>query len=216
MSGLKTFRALYFIRTEPFTRICVYMIYPEFSIQKGKTMKRLSAAALALFCMAALLSGCQTNAGTLPKNRPADFDIRFSYWIVEGQENIYDTYEDTLQKDLVTIGTAAADLAVSTETLDEIYQKIRELELYAISEDLTSENLTVTDEQIFVTPCTEYEIKFTVNGTEYTVTGDETASSYTRRNSDADRFWTFKEYMQELYRNTEEFHGLPDAEGAYS
>jgi hypothetical protein len=178
-------------------------------------MKKLSITILVFAFAILTLSGCASKAGAIPKERPGDFDIRFSYWILPEQQNIYDTYEGTLQKDLVTNGTATADLFESNERLDEIYKKISELELYAISQDMTSENLTTTDQMFYVTPCTEYEIKFTIDGVEYTVTGDDTASNYIRQNRDADHFWQFKEFMQDLYRSSDEYQNLPKAEGAY-
>ena len=62
-------------------------------------MKKLTLLALLL----GLLTGCGAAkaATALPAAMPADFEIRYEYWIDEAAPNIYDTGERLLQKDLV-------------------------------------------------------------------------------------------------------------------
>ena len=180
-------------------------------------MKKIAMLALLLALLAAC--GAPQAQSALPETMPADFEIRYEQWIDEKSPNIYDTGEKLLQKDLVDPDgqrTAQAELAVSDETKQEIYAKVRECALDRLTDKkLTSENLTTDDTMVGVTPLTEYEITFTANGTTYTVTGDSTAQSYIRQNSRAAQFWEFAQYMNELFYSSPEFQSLPEAQGAY-
>ena len=180
-------------------------------------MKKFVILALLL----GLLAGCgAAKAETaLPEGMPADFEIRYENWVDENAPNIYDTGEKLLQKDLVNTmepHTAQAELAVSDETKQEIYAKVRECALDRLTDEkLTSENLTIDGTQVGVSPLREYEITFTANGTTYTVTGDSTAQSYIRQNGRAAQFWEFMQYMEELYHNSPEYQSLPETMGGY-
>ena len=178
-------------------------------------MRRIAVSALVFLCAAALLAGCAGNAAASEEEAPDDFAISFSFWINPNQPNIYDTYQKIIQKDLVTDGTASADLTVTGTTLNDIYRKIKALELDEITEAMVSANLTTSDLQVNITPCTEYKVTFTVRGAEYTVTGDDTAWHYKDGNSSAGRFCLFVEFMKDICRNSEEYMALPDAKGLY-
>jgi hypothetical protein len=199
-----------------------------------RLLKRLIVLGLALACLLLLLTSCRRKADVIPREAPTalatesggnsssliekapvDFAISFSFWFEPERACIYDTYNKTLQKDLVLDGTASADLAVTDETLNAIYQQIMELEVYEITEAMVSANLTTSDVMQSVSPNTEYKVTFTMNGTTYTVTGDASAWGYIDENASADHFCQFADFMRDLYWNTEAYKSLPEAEGGY-
>ena len=171
-------------------------------------MKKLSLLLLALI----LLAGCGQSKVDYPQQMPEDFDIRFSWAI--GAENIYDTYNGRLQKDLVLDGVATAEFEPDREVLAEIYAKVTELDIASIDREMTTRTLSKNGEGIAVLPLTVYEIQFTINGTIYSVTGDATASCYPK-NRQAARFAEFVEFMQGVVINTPEFQQMPKPNGGY-
>ena len=180
-------------------------------------MKKITVLALLL----GLLAGCgAAKAETaLPEGMPADFEIRYENWVDENAPNIYDTGEKLLQKDLVNTvepHTAQAELAVSDETKQEIYAKVRECALDQLTDEkLTSENLTTDNEAVGITPLTEYQITFTAGGETYTVTGDYTVTEYTEDNGRAAQVWEFVQYMNGLFYDSPEYQSLPETMGGY-
>jgi hypothetical protein len=193
-------------------------------------VKKIIVFTVSVAYLLLLLSGCGNKNGVLPEESPAgsaretgvppqeapaDFAIYFSYWFDSNRANIYDTYNKTIQKDLVLNGTAAADLTVTSETLNAIFRKIIEFEVCKITEAMISANLSASNVRVDVLPNTEYKIKFTIDGASYTVTGDATAWEYRDENASAAHFCQFADFMRDLYLNTAEYKTLPEAEGGY-
>lgn len=180
-------------------------------------MKKIAILAL----MLGLLAGCGAAKAesALPEEMPADFEIRYENWVDADAINIYDTGEKLLQKDLVDPDgqrIAQAELAVSDETKQDIYAKVRACALDQLGDEkLTSENLTTDDTLVAVTPLTEYRITFTADGETYTVTGDATAWEYAVQDTRAARLYDFVQYMSELFVSSPAYQSLPEAQGAY-
>ena len=180
-------------------------------------MKKIAMLALLL----GLLAGCGAAKAksALPEEMPADFEIRYENWVDADAINIYDTGEKLLQKDLVDPDgqrIAQAELAVSDETKQEIYAKVRACALDQLADEkLTSGNLAPSGSGVMMEPLTEYEITFTADGETYTVTGDYTVTAYTERNGRAAQFWDFVQYMNELFYQSPEYQSLPEAQGGY-
>lgn len=146
---------------------------------------------------------------------PADFAIYFSCWIDKNQKSILDTNEGYIQKDLVLSGVATADYSISDEVLRSIYEQIVELDLISIERVMTSEVLTTDNIMVEVMPCTYYEIRFTIDGTEHSISGDATAWSYRDSDDDVARFISFVDFMNDLMQSSEEYQSLPEHEGGY-
>ena len=180
-------------------------------------MRKIAMLALLL----GLLAGCSAAKAesALPEEMPADFEIRYENWVDENAPNIYDTGEKLLQKDLVNtveLHTAQAELAVSDETKQEIYAKVRACALGRLTDEkLTSENFAAFGRGMQMTPLTEYEITFTADGETYTVIGDSTAGEYKDTNGRAAQFYDFVQYMNELFVSTPEYQSLPETLGGY-
>lgn len=172
----------------------------------------LFVLALVFVALISLFAGCSA-VETDTKTFPDAFAIYFSCWINESQKNILDTYEGYIQKDLVELGVATTEYSASDEVLKSIYEQIGALDLTSIERVMTSKVLTTDDTGVAMEPCTYYEIRFTIDGTEYRISGDATAWYY--EDSDAASFTCFVEFMNDLMRSSEEYQSLPDAEGGY-
>lgn len=92
---------------------------------------------------------------------------------------------------------------------------VRECSLDKIKKNLTSTELAQGDEITFVEPCTYYKVTFTALGKTYTVSGDYTMRDYVNKNKDAENFWNFIVFIRDIYRSTDEYKSLPEAEGGY-
>ena len=181
-------------------------------------MKKIACFILLLLLIFTLF-GCETTGGNLEvtssntsNDTPSDFAIYYSDWIVN--KNILDTYEGYIQKDLIENGVDRVDYDISDDILQSIYDKIIELDLCSIDKEMTSANLTTSDKIYGVEPCTHYEIKFTINGKIYTITGDETANSH-KNNENAKSFCEFISFMRQIIISTDEYKSLPEAQGGY-
>lgn len=149
----------------------------------------------------------------LPEEMPEDFDICFRYWI--GGENILDTYEGYIQKDLVIDGTVRTDYAPAEEEMQAIYDLVLAYELDSIDREMTSKVLTTDDTTLAIEPCTYYDIRFTADGKEYHIVGDETAFGYRESDGDAEYFCAFVTEMKKVLHETYEYQSLPEPEGGY-
>ncbi len=150
------------------------------------------------------------------KIMPADFDIYFSEWINADNKNIFDTFNGYIQKDLISAGTAKVKYTATEEVLDSIYQEIIKLNMCSIDKEMTSSKLTKTNSIVGISPCTYYEINFTINGKKYTILGDGTSDYYKNENEQANSFCSFIQFMKNLIHATEEYKSLPEAEGGYA
>lgn len=173
-------------------------------------MKKFIIAAV-LIIISSVIFSCGKGGMTessLPEEMPDDFEIVCEDWIAESNKNIFDTYEGYIQKDLVTAGTARAEFTPTAGMKAEIYSMVRECALDKINRYLTSA-------EIEVTPCTCYSVKFTAYGKTYTVEGDYTMRDLISDEADAANFWNFIVFVRDLYRSTDEYKSLPEAEGGY-
>ncbi len=171
---------------------------------------------LIIFISTIILVACsKEDNNTILSNIPNDFALSFSYGIDKSQLNILDTYKGTIQKDLILDGLADIDYLINEDNLEKIYSMIRQCRIYEITKNMTSENLTTTDERIAIEPCTYYNINFTINGTEYNVAGDSTVFSYKDTNIQAEDFCTFIAYIIQYLESTQEYKSLPEANGGY-
>lgn len=165
-----------------------------------------------ILLLLALLAGCADSKVQYPEQMPEDFAIRYSWAI--GPENVYDTYEGILQKDLVLDGIAVMEFEPDREELEQIYQKIRELDIASIDREMTAAQLAKGDEMVAMTPLTVYKIQFTINGSIYDLNGDATASCYPK-DKDAVRFMEFVEFMRDIMVNNREYKQMPKHNGGY-
>ncbi len=167
-------------------------------------MKKL----LSLILTAMLLTAC---GNRMPEGVPQDFAVYYADWINENQPEILDTYEGYIQKDLINNGTARVDYIPSDEEIVAIYNKITELELW------TMPNNVRADADVIL-PMTYIEIRFTMDGKTYEILADSTIFHGANKVIDPDDEETIKEFcmfMKQFMMETDEYQSLPDSEGGY-
>ena len=158
------------------------------------------------------------DAGTEPEAQeiPEDFSVRFSWWYVEDRKNVMDTEAGTLQKDLVTDGTASAAFEPDPAFLQQLYDLVCAEDFRSIGREMCSETLAKGDAQFAVTPNCFYEIEVTAQGERYVVRGDGTAVGYTDTEPDAACFVRTVAALQKLVQELPEWAALPEPGAAYA
>ncbi len=171
-------------------------------------MKRFACLVLFL-CGLLLFTAC--GGKTMPEGVPEDFAVYYADWINENQPDIFDTYEGYIQKDLIMDGTAGTEYTPSEEVITAIYDKIVELELWKLPENLRAESEVIQ-------PMTYMEIRFTADGKTYEILADTTIFHGMNENldpDDAEKAGEFCIFMQKLMMETEEYKSLPESRGGY-
>jgi len=143
----------------------------------------------------------------IPDAMPDDFAIDFEYWIDPYQKNIMDTYNSSIQKDLILNGTHSGEFWCEKEDLEAIYAKMKELSIFELSGNMISETVKVTPNEIFI-------IRYRINGKEYILSGDG-STGQTGATSREENLQAFKEYLRGFMKGTPEYKAMPDSEGVY-
>lgn len=162
-----------------------------------------------LLCGLFLLTGC--GGRSMPEGVPEDFAVYYADWIVEEHPDIFDIYEGYIQKDLIMDGAARTEYTPSDEVITAIYDKVVELELYNMPENMRAE-------EKLIQPMCYIEIRFTADGKTHEILAD--SSLFHGYNEDiepknAEKVQEFCLFMQELMMNTEEYKSLPESRGGY-
>jgi hypothetical protein len=168
---------------------------------------------LIILCLAALFLFTACGGRPMPEGVPQDFAVYYAMGIDTTQMNILDTYENYIQKDLIKKGTARAEYIPTDEEIVAIYDKITELELWTMPNNVRSDDFIVT-------PLTLFEIRFTLDGNTYEILADTSITQSTWKNENitseqAEALNTFCRFLHELMMDTDEYQSLPDSEGGY-
>jgi len=110
----------------------------------------------------------------MPENRPEDFAVYFEWGVMEG--NFLDSYNNKVGRDMVGEEDITADYTLSDTQLDEIYAALVQYKIAHIRTEMTYDNIAGQEGGMDVSPNTRYLVRFRVDGREYTVKGDVTAS----------------------------------------
>ncbi|MGN1347276.1 MAG: hypothetical protein ACI4V1_10865 [Eubacteriales bacterium] len=173
-------------------------------------MKRLLCMLMGIAVLL-LFNGC--GGRSTPDGVPEDFAVYYADWVLPEQKNIFDTYEGYIQKDLIRNGIAKTEYMPSDEVITAIYDKIVELKLYEIPEDVRAEEERIQ-------PMTYFEVRFTMNGKTCGILADATIAHNDGLNEkvgpeEAERVNEFCRFMKELMIETEEYQSFPEREGGY-
>lgn len=182
---------------------------------------------LCLLACALTLAGCaggqaeaapveDTGTETEAQEIPEDFSVRFSWWYVEDRKNVMDTGEGTLQKDLVTDGTASAAFEPDPAFLQQLYDLVCAEDFRSIRREMCSETLAQGDDRFAVTPNCFYEIEVMAQGEHDVIRGDGTAVGYTDTEPDAACFVRTVAALQKLVQELPEWAALPEPGAAYA
>ena len=166
-----------------------------------------------LFSLAVLFLFAACGSRPMPEGVPEDFAVYYAMGIDTAQMNILDTYENFIQKDLIKKGTARTEYIPTDEEIVAIYDKITELELWTMPNNVRSDDFIIR-------PLTLFEIRFTLDGNTYGILADTSITQSTWKNKNitseqAEALNTFCRFLSELMMGTDEYQSLPDSEGGY-
>jgi hypothetical protein len=152
---------------------------------------------------------------TVPETMPENFSLRFSWWYVEDRKNIMDTGAGTLQKDLITDGTASAEFQPDQDFMKRLYALVCSGDLLDIRREMTSSELTTDGTMVGFEPNCYYEISVQMNGEQYLICGDQSAYSYKDTDEDALCFVSTVQELRQMIEDIPEWKSLPEAIGGY-
>lgn len=144
---------------------------------------------------------------TMPEDMPNDFGFSIQFGV--GKNNEINTFEDTVTKDLITDGTAKADVTLTDREMDEIYEEMKEVNIVE-TKKFTPEpkNGTICTQE----PHEEDEWKITVNGETIT---HSVSGTYCEPTNDAKQLIELRNYVFSIIRSKEEYIELPESKGGY-
>lgn len=179
-------------------------------------MKKLIAVVLVLSLMSGLAGWSSNGGNNLPKEQmPQSFSVRFSWWIIDERKNIMDTEAGLLQKDLVSDGISTAEFQPDQDFMQGLYELICGGSLLNIKRKMTSRELATGDTLLAMTPNTYYEIAVNIDGKQFLISGDQTASGYTDTDEEALCFINTVTELIKSVKNIPEWQALPASNGAY-
>ncbi|TFB22892.1 hypothetical protein E3U55_06535 [Filobacillus milosensis] len=152
-----------------------------------------------------VLTACGTASGnSMPEAMPEDFNFSVKFGV--SSKNQVNTYTDTITKDLIANGTATADLTLTDEEMQDIYKKMREI-------NIMEEKDLIPDTNCGQEPHTDDSWKITIKGETIT---HEWTESYCELTDDARKLYDLRQEIWQLVRSKDEYKQLPKAEGGYS
>lgn len=142
--------------------------------------------------------------GQMPETMPADFafSVRFG---ITGKNEI-NTFNGTVTKDLVTKGTAQAELVLTDSELADIYARLRTIDIYR------ELKLEPDMKNCEMTPFGEEHWQIRLDGEERSFYWDEENCEIT---ADAEQLKELRSYIFELVRTKPAYLELPEAVGGY-
>jgi archaellum component FlaF (FlaF/FlaG flagellin family) len=166
---------------------------------------------ISLFSLTLFILGCESestlkedsNFNTMSVEMPSDFDFIVEFGVLK--KNVFNTYEDTVTKDLITDGTATTNLTFTTEEMESIYQEMKDV-------NITEMKNLVPETNCGQQPFSEDEWKITINGEVIT---HAVSGRYCETTNDAKQLIELRNYVFSLVKNKEEYKKLPEAKGGY-
>ncbi|WP_342562070.1 hypothetical protein NST84_20865 [Paenibacillus sp. FSL R7-0345] len=142
--------------------------------------------------------------GQMPETMPADFafSVRFG---ITGKNEI-NTFNGTVTKDLVTLGTAQADFVFTDSELADIYARLRTINIYR------ELKLEPDRKNCAKTPFDEEHWQIRLDGEQRSFDWDDENCETT---ADAEQLKELRSYIFELVKNKQAYLELPEAEGGY-
>lgn len=139
----------------------------------------------------------------MPDNMPDDFHFSVKFGIYKNNE--INTFDHTVTKDLIEDGTVTTDLTLSNEEMEEIYGKMKALNI------MENKNLTA-DTNCMQEPHEEDEWIISLNG-------ESIRHYYTEKNCeltyDAKQLMELRNDIFRIVKSKDEYKDLPEASGGY-
>jgi hypothetical protein len=160
------------------------------------------------------MNGCDmtSDAGTnlpvnqMPEEMPVDFDFLVSYGYGEVNKNEINTYKDSVTKDLIMNGTAAAGIAFSGDEMRSIYDRMREMNIMG-SLELVPATLSCS-----AIPYQEDNWQITADGVTRNLTWSDENCELT---DDANQLLELRNFIKDIVAGKDAYKALPESEGGY-
>lgn len=167
-----------------------------------KTKFHLIAIVVIVLAVAGFVVFKQSN--TPPQNPPTGgpttFNLIFRHGV--GAKNELNTFEQTYTKDMVMDPPVTIKFKISESELTSIYQKINDLKLFDMNEEITDGNM-------FRTPCDSYYLKVQIDTTPKDLSWDNC------RGKISDKLQEFTNYIISVIESKEEYKKLPTPKAGY-
>lgn len=147
------------------------------------------------------------SVANMPESMPDDFDFSIQFGV--GKNNEINTFEGTVTKDLIENGTATAEISLTEEEMNQIYEKMKEINIKEPKE-FTPEPVDGTI--CSVEPHEEDAWEIIVNGETIT---HSVSGAYCEPTEDTKEFIGLREEAFSIVREKDAYKALPGAKGGY-
>jgi len=169
-----------------------------------------------------MLAGCSKNSTTqedspsnetdstiqaMPEDMPNDFGFSVLFGI--GKKNKFNTFKETVTKDLIEDGTTTVDLVLTEEEMNEIYERMKEINIRETKELVPK---PINDSICSQEPYEEDEWKITINGETIT---HSVSGTYCEPTNDAIQLIELRKFVLSKIESKEQYIELPDSKGGY-
>ncbi len=154
--------------------------------------------------------------------RPDDFEFSYESFIVQERPDGIYSKQGIVKKDLIENGAGEAGLKIPQRDMQVIYSAVLEfgvIDMCGLGYDITSGNIALAageEEAVDIDPNSKVTFTFAIDGTEYTLKGDESVHYHPVQSYTADRYKAFNNFMQDYLRGTDGYESLPDPVGGYN
>ncbi|GGP16067.1 hypothetical protein [Oceanobacillus neutriphilus] len=146
-------------------------------------------------------------AVSMPKDMPDDFGFSIQFGV--GKNNVINTFEGTVTKDLITDGTATTEITLTEEEMKAIYERMIEINVVETKE-FTPEPVNGT--MCNIEPHEDDDWKIIINGETIT---HSVSGAYCDPTDDTEQLIKLRNYVFGIVRGKEAYKELPDAKGGY-
>ena len=168
-------------------------------------MKKYLICLLLILLMGAC--GPVVSAPSMPHEMPDDFAFSIQFGV--DKKNEINSYDGTVTKDLIADGTTTADISLTSEEMNTVYELMREVNILEEKELIPD---PIFDEVCVQEPHEDDEWKITMNGETIIISIDGT---YCEPTKDAKQLIQIRDAVFTMIKDKDEFKALPDSTGGY-
>lgn len=187
-------------------------------------MRRKSIFLVILAIIVIALSGCnkygpEKIVAQLKESGTGDsgkkFEIEYAFWYNPNSKNIFSTYANYIQKDLISAGSEKRDWNISDEDLIRLEQIVRKYEVYKIDKKINAIEYSSDDQNAITIPMQEFYIRFNIDGKEYLLEGNWSIYDVVDSSEEAKEICVFLDELRNIMFEQEVYYNMPEPEGAY-
>lgn len=186
-------------------------------------MKRKKNLVIMVAIMLVILAGCSVKEkdkvietvqmGT--EIMGGKFDIEYACWYNAESKNIFSTYDNYIQKDLISAGKIKEEWKISDVDLNRLEELIREYEVFNVNKKVNALEYSLEDKNYVITPMQEFYVKFTIDGKEYLIEGNWTIYDIVQECEEAKKICEFLDGLRGIMLSQDVYENMPETEGAY-